>query len=253
MDDGSEGMAELLRTFEGCWPRLEYHWRPMDWNLSLSRNLGAALARGQWLVFLNGDVLLNPRALAYYQATLQTWPEALCWGAVGCRKREKAPSLWFPEIQVNWLDFRFFPSAPDQLWLHPALEYAPHTLAGGHHFALTRKLWEHLGPLDTRFTCWGEEDVEYALRGLVSGLPMIFLGEAWAEHQVHAYGETFHLRAPRLLGDKLKRIMALESRLQLQPGQVRVLFAEERAVFFRHMQAHYLCHNPGALEREIGR
>lgn len=253
VDDGSEGMEKVLQAFVGVWPRLEYYWRPLDWNLARSRNLGAAQAHGELLVFLNGDVLLNPRALAYYQSTLQRWPQALCWGAVGCRKREVAPSLWFPEIQVNWLDFRFFPLAEDQLWLHPALEYAPHTLAGGHHFGLTRKLWEKLGPFDTRFICWGEEDVEYALRGLVAGLPMIFLGNAWAEHQVHAYTEAFHTQAPEYLAEKLQRIMALEAQLTLQPEQIQVFFEAEQAQFFGHMHHHYLRHNPGALARELRR
>ncbi len=253
-DDGSDGMEKVLANFEGSFRRLSYQHRPSDFNLSRSRNQGAALARGEGLLFLNGDILLNPRALAAYVDTLSASPEALCWGYTGCRKRESAPSLWFPGVEVNWLDFRFFPCSETQLWLNPTLAHAPHTLAGGHHFGLTRRSWEALGPLDESFVYWGEEDVEYALRGLLQQRPMILLGDAWSEHQVHGCQEPFHQRAQAELGHKFTRIVALEQQLagrSLQP-LVRVIFTREQALFYQLMQTHYLRHNPGALAREMG-
>lgn len=255
IDDGSEGMQPVLSEFEGDWPRLAYHWRPADYNLSRSRNLGAAQAQAGLLVFLNGDVLLNPRALAHYAQALKTQPNATCWGYVGCRKSVKATSLWFPDIQVNWLDFRFFPRSETALFLNPTLAHAPHTLAGGHHFALSRTTWEQLGPLDEAFEYWGEEDVEYALRGLVVGLPMVFLGEVWAEHRVHPYGEIFHTRATAALEYKVKKILALENALAQRriPLQelVSVQFEKERAILAQHIRNHYLPQQPNALEVEL--
>lgn len=255
IDDGSEGMQAVLAEFEGLWPRFEYHWRPADYNLSRSRNLGAAQARTELLVFANGDVLFNPRALAHYAAALSQNPQASFWGYVGCRKSVTAPSLWFPEIQVNWLDFRFFPQSATQLFLNPTLAHAPHTLAGGHHFALSRTTWEQLDPLDEAFEYWGEEDVEYALRGLVQGIPMVFFGEAWAEHMAHPYGEIFHTRATTALEYKVKKILALEQALQHSPiplsESVFVMLDQERTTLAQHIQSHYLPHQPNALEAEL--
>ena len=256
IDDGSEGMQAILAEFEGCWPRLEYHWRPADYNLSRSRNLGAAQAQTAGLIFANGDILFNPNALAHYAEALNTHPNATFWGYVGCRKSVKAASLWFPDIQVNWLDFRFFPRSETELFLNPTLAHAPHTLAGGHHFALSRATWEQLGPLDTAFEYWGEEDVEYALRGLVAGIPMVFLGEAWAEHMAHPYGEIFHTRATTALEYKVKKILALENELLQRQTPlsdlVFVSFEKERARLHQHIHNHYLPHQPNALDAEMG-
>ncbi|MGE3725410.1 MAG: glycosyltransferase family 2 protein [Candidatus Sericytochromatia bacterium] len=255
IDDGSEGMQAVLAEFEGLWPRLEYHWRTADYNLSRSRNLGAALSQTAGLVFANGDVLLNPHALAHYAAALNARPKATFWGYVGCRKSVKAPSLWFPDIQVNWLDFRFFPRSTTELFLNPTLAHAPHTLAGGHHFALNRATWEQLGPLDEAFEYWGEEDVEYALRGLVAGIPMVFLGEAWAEHMAHPYGEIFHTRANAALEYKVKKILAGENALlqRQTPLQdlVIVSFEKECAILAEQIQRHYLPQQPNALDAEL--
>jgi N-acetylglucosaminyl-diphospho-decaprenol L-rhamnosyltransferase len=255
MDDGSEGMQAVLTQFEGVWPRLEYHWRPVDYNLSRSRNQGAALAQTDHWVFANGDVLLNPRALAHYAEALNRLPRATFWGYVGCRKSQMAPSLWFEGVQVNWLDFRFFPLSDQALFLNPTLTHAPHTLAGGHHFALKRQTWLQLGPLDESFEYWGEEDVEYALRGLVLGCPMVFLGDAWAEHQAHAYAEIFHTHATPALEQKVKKILELENALIQQQKNLNeyifVIFEKEQANLARYIQSHYLTYNPSALEAEI--
>jgi len=257
MDDGSEGMATRLKAFEGLWPRLEYHRRAVDYNLSRSRNRGAALAQADTLVFVNGDVLLNPHALENYALTLERLPEALCWGYVGCRKSVSAASLWFEGVEVNWLDFRFFPLSESELYLNPGLKYAPHTLASGHHFALRRSSWQTLGPLDESFQFWGEEDVEYALRGLLAQRPMVFLGDAWAEHQVHAYGEVFHVQAPQALEQKINKIIAMENRLnQAQKSMndlIYIIFEREQAGFYKSLQSHYLWQNPDAIIREMGK
>lgn len=250
-DDGSTGMQNRLADYESTFEQITYDWRPNDHNLSRSRNRGAALARGDTLIFLNTDIVFNPQAIAAYQSYLKAYPDAVCWGYVGCRKTHQAPSLWFPEARVNWLDFRFFPLSDTQLFLNPDLQRAPHTLASGHHFALSRRSFEQIGPLNEDFCAWGEEDVEFALRALLNNHPMLFVGDPWAEHLVHDYQEDFHSRARQHLRHKLESIIELESRLQPQQIRSAVLFGSEQANLNHSIQKHYLSHSPTALQQEM--
>lgn len=251
-DDGSEGMEPVISAFQGCFRRLEYFWRPPDHNLSRSRNRGAAAALGEQLVFLNTDVLLNPAALGAYHNTLKQHPQATCWGYVGCRKRVSAPSIWFPSQQVNWLDFRFFPLGPEELVLHPELYFAPYRLAGGHQFAMTQATYHQIGPLNEEFVAWGEEDVEYALRGLIKQHAMIFLGDAWAEHLAHAYAEAFHAEAASQQAGKLAALAELEQQLAVSPWpRAVVLFDQQLPLLWQQIASHYLPHQPEALQDEL--
>lgn len=250
-DDGSAGMQSVFQPFVELLD-IRYDWRPNDRNLSRSRNRGAALAQGEGLVFLNGDVLFNPEALQVYHDSLLRWPEATFWGYIGCRKSVSAPSLWFPAARINWLDFRFFPVSAQQLYVHPDLVQAPHRLAGGHHFALLHRHFETLGPLNEAFQAWGDEDVEYALRGLLAGLPMYFLGDAWAEHLEHDYQERFHLESPAQQAFKTRALQALERQLSQLPAP-QLIFERQLPVLWDLIQRHYLTFQPDALQNELMR
>lgn len=255
-DDGSEGMQEVVDAFKGRFMRLEYLWRPNYRSIARTRNRGVSAALGEAFVLLNTDVLLNPRGLEAYAMALTQHPQATFWGYVGCRKRVNAPSQWFPPRLVNWLDFRFFPIAPDQLWIHPLFRRAPYKLASGHHFALTRATWERIGAMDESFLDWGEEDVEYALRGLINGCSMYLLGDAWAEHLEHPYQEAFHLESSDKLAGKQQRLQELEAMLaQGVPAGTRadVLFGAQLPILWEKLQRHYLPHAPHALEDEMRR
>ncbi|HEY9844173.1 MAG: glycosyltransferase family 2 protein [Candidatus Sericytochromatia bacterium] len=255
-DDGSEGMQDVLDAHQDKFRRLEYIWRPNYRSISRTRNRGVSAALGDDLVLMNTDVLLNPDGLAAYARTLDQHPLAMLWGYVGCRKRVSAPSQWFPDRRVNWLDFRFFPVSPSRLWISPLFRQAPYKTASGHHFALSRATWEKIGAMDESFLDWGEEDVEYALRGLLKGCSMFLLGDAWAEHLDHPYEEAFHLESPAKLAGKRARIQEMEAVL-MQGGlpagtRVDVLF-EDLAGFWAQIQQHYLPSQPDALEDEINR
>lgn len=250
-DDGSEGMQQICQPFAETL-QLSYDWRPNDRNLSRSRNRGAARARGEGLVFLNGDVLLNPEALQAYHDALLALPDATFWGYIGCRKAVSAASLWFAQARINWLDFRFFPVSDQQVYLHPELARAPHRLAGGHHFALLRRHFEALGPMNEAFQAWGDEDVEYALRAQLAGLPMCFLGDAWAEHLAHDYQERFHLEASVQQAFKTDWLTRLESQLLTLPPP-QLIFERQLPVLWRYIQDHYLPFHPDALQNELAR
>ena len=253
VDDGSEGIAQIISAYEKDFPQLQYLWRANDENISRSRNLGARHAKTENLIFLNCDVLFHPHVISYYLYYLNHFPHATFWGYVGCRKNVFSPSLWFEKTQVNWLDFRFFPLNASEIYVHPDIQKKPHTLAGGHHFAMQKEVFDHIGGFDETFQAWGEEDVELALRGHLKGHPIYFLGDCWAEHVVHDYTEVFHQRSYQELRHKLEKIMALEDMASHLSKQLpsTVFFSFERSHLFEKMQSHYLKYNPRAIQDEL--
>lgn len=251
IDDGSEGMDAIIEPYKNQL-NISYYHRQNDGNLSLSRNLGVKYSSSSSLVFMNGDIILNPNALKYYRYYLSLFPHATLWGYVGCRKKHQCPSTQLEKVTINWLDFRFFPLSENEYFVHSELESSPHKLAGGHHFALRKKTFESIGGFDETFHLWGEEDVEFALRGLLKGHPMHFVGDSWAEHIHHEYQEDFHKNAPQQLRHKLQKIIEGENLLftkEITPPLI--LFKYELASLWRLTNDYYLQYNPSALQEEL--
>ncbi len=198
LDDGSENGRACAAKFTQTFP-LRYFWRENDRCVSRSRNLGASLAQGEILVFLDADVLLNPGALAAYAGYLGFRHQDLLYGYVGYDKARVAASLWAPETLVNWWDTRYLWQEgrllPDPKLFHSAYEFA---WAG--NFAIYRETYRQLGGFDEGFVGWGGEDLEFAERAVSVGREVHFLVDAWAEHQHHAQNEPFHTLPERERG-----------------------------------------------------
>lgn len=192
VDDGLSAGETVIQNFKTRLP-LSYDWRPNDQSPALSRNRGAARAQRELLVFLDGDLLLQPQALAAYRAYLTGVHTALLYGYAGTHLESQAPSHWFPERQVNWLDKRY---AWDGTHLkpHPHLFHSAYEYAFAGNFALYAETYRAIGGFDERFRGWGGEDLDFAERAVQKGFEVHFLIDAWGEHQVHPRQEEFHLR-----------------------------------------------------------
>ena len=77
---------------------LKYFWRPNDLCPARSRNIGAKEAPTQYLVYLDGDMLLNPAGLAAYQKLFERFPEHIWAGYFGSIKDYSAASLFLPPL-----------------------------------------------------------------------------------------------------------------------------------------------------------
>lgn len=222
IDDGSDGGRRVAATTGMI---LDYRWRPHDGNRSRSRNLGAAAASGEGLVFLDGDMILSPHTLAYYRLYLEQLPTVAVYGYHGnlADDSKMVPSAWVPGLKVQAGDERFpwFRHGPrdinrsGELRVHPHLFDRPQDFAFSASFALRAERYAAVGGFDAeRFTCWGFEDLDFAHRLVNAGTPIYFSLDAWCEASPHP-------RAWRSEADKGRNLPLITALLQKpQPPQI---------------------------------
>lgn len=190
-DDGSEGGAELVKDVQQQLP-VRCLWRPNDGCLALSRNLGAAAARFESLVFLDSDMLLNPHALGYYRAYLEQLRDCAIYGYHGNidESVDYYPSAILPELdfEIHAEDQRF-PWVPGQgISLHPHLEQRPAAFAWGGNFGISKSLYLRAGGSNQKlFKAWGYEDIDLANRLQNLGAALHFSLDVWSEACPHAH------------------------------------------------------------------
>jgi glycosyltransferase involved in cell wall biosynthesis len=194
VDDGSSHGRQTAAAFSPHFEIIYLH-RSNDCCPSRSRNLGAATARGEILVFLDSDMLLNPLGLAAYRDHLAFRHQDLLYGYMGYLYSKKAPSCWYPDLEVNWFDLRYS-YREGRLRPHPSLAHHAYEQAWSGNFGLYRETYRQLKGFDENFIGWGGEDLEFAERAVQQGREVHFLLDAWAEHQVHSRQERFHTLAP---------------------------------------------------------
>lgn len=193
VDDGSDWGDQIIRRYDGLL-QLRYLWRPNDGSPARSRNAGARAARGEGLVFFDGDMLPNPQALASYARCLAEAPEAVVYGYTGNTGLCFSPSIWFPAIRVMAYDARFcFRSATEMVYERALLE-TPQRFAWSGSFALTADLFAASGGFDESFSGWGFEDTEFAERLVQRDIRLDFCLDAWCENQVHS--QRWRVRDP---------------------------------------------------------
>lgn len=194
-DDGSKGGAAVVERFAHRL-RLNYDWRPNDHCVSRSRNRGVKKASGDYVVLVDGDILLNPEALQAFQSYAQATEPTLTAAYMGNDLCHWGPSLWLPERQVNYLDLRV-QVFPKILKLRPAYSSTPMNYAWSAIMGLSRELYESVGGFDERFWGWGGEDPQFSLDVALKGAQMSFSFEAWGEHQIHPRSGSFHMQVKK--------------------------------------------------------
>ncbi len=171
---------------------LSHSWQPNDgYRRARSLDLAALAATGSYLVFLDGDCLPRRRFIeAARRAALPGWFLAskrlnMSAGLSGRVLSEHVP-VW------RWSTLRWFSTAPREVLVAPREAGRPGLLAplrdrrrpwrpeqpdfappyDGYGFCLgiARGDFERANGFDTRFTGWGGEDVELAIRLRRTGL-----------------------------------------------------------------------------------
>jgi GT2 family glycosyltransferase len=198
-DDGSgpETAAVVASWQEAFGPRLRHVWQPDDgWRISRIRNLGALEAQGEYFVFLDGDCLPRTRFVeAADRAALAGWFMATkrlhMSSGLSQRVLEERLPVW------RWSTARWVLGAPREVltasreargfglllplrdrrrpWREGQPEFTPPFDGYGFCFGVARADFERVNGWDMRFTSWGGEDVDLAIRlrrlGLRCGWP----------------------------------------------------------------------------------
>ena len=196
VDDGSQQGERVVAHHQRQHAvPLHYLWRENDCCVARSRNLAAAQATTPWLVFLDADMLLNPRGLESYAAYLNDFPTQAIYGYFGYQLNYLAPSYLVPGREVLWCDRRFVRYTPQELIPAPNMLRYPHEWAWSGNFAIHQKTYRKANGFDERFKGWGGEDLDFAWRLRQQQVEIHFLLDAWAEQQTHTRQEVFHKRS----------------------------------------------------------
>lgn len=163
VDDGSSDQTgEWMKQIAG----LRYHVREHNGGFIAACNDGAALARGEFLVFLNNDTIPQP---GWLDILLETFAQAPAAGLVGAQliypdgRLQEAGGVVFDDGSA-WNYGRF--DAPDD----PRYRYLRDAdYCSGAAIAIPRALFEALGGFDTRYAPAYFEDTDLAFAARAAG------------------------------------------------------------------------------------
>lgn len=181
VDDGSSDQTQAsLQQVDG----LRYHRRERNGGFIAACNDGAALARGEHLVFLNNDTVPQP---GWLDALLGTFDEHPQTGLAGAQllypdgRLQEAGGIVFSDGSC-W-NYGRFEAADD-----PRYAYVREAdYCSGAAIAVPRALFARLGGFDTRYAPAYYEDTDLALAVRAAGLRVMYQP---ASRVVHMEGTT---------------------------------------------------------------
>ena len=184
-DDGStDGTAELLARKA---PSVRVVRLESNRGFAPAANRGVAASRGNIILLLNSDAIVDADALAAFLAAFSADPKL---GVAGAR-------LLNPDRTPQWSGG----AAPTLAWMIGVISGAGHLArlvrrraraqrkvdwVSGAAMAFRREVWERSGPLDERFRFYCQ-DIEICLRARDAGWRVAVIDEASV---VHAIGGT---------------------------------------------------------------
>ena len=199
VDDGSSAAVAPVPPM-GAWPFEVRYIRQLPRGLAAARNLGAKVARGQILVFVDDDVELAPEALAAHLSThLDQGARTAVVGALPFGDRTPRDCFtWFLERRGHYDLYARSDKYPGGV---PLL--AP--MNG--HSSVRRQLFRDAGGYDTGLGAYGGEDLELGHRLALAGVRFHYQPAAIGYHQ-HTKGFDAFCRDMESSGEALVRVFA---------------------------------------------
>ncbi len=209
-DDGSRTPPDLAAA--GALPIRLVRQPDRGFRAAAARNLGAAAASGEVLLFLDGDTVPEPIYVDRLARLPGLVPDLLSVG----RRRHADFTGWEPDRVTRWLagDGPGPDELPEPEWLRDGYAGARDLLDAderSYRFvisavcALHRELFAELGGFSEEFTEYGGEDWELAHRAWIAGAVLAHQATAVAWHD----GPDWALRSGRDRGAKNAETLAL--------------------------------------------
>jgi glycosyltransferase involved in cell wall biosynthesis len=150
-----------------------------------ARNVGAAAARGKWLVFTDADCVAAPRWLEALRDAAEAGPGRMLAGAVRMVASSERPGP--SEIY-------------DIVKGIPQERYVRRGYGATANLAVPRAVFERLGGFEQSRLSGG--DAEFCRR---AGLPVILVGQAVVEHPARTSWDQIATKARRIRGGQMMR------------------------------------------------
>jgi glycosyltransferase involved in cell wall biosynthesis len=177
-DDGStDHTADVVAAFAARTPfPVRFTSQPHDgFRLARVRNAAARLARGRYLLFLDGDCLVPPHHVAAHLDRRRPGTALLGF----CARLTPEASATVAEAGPTAIDLttvvpRAERRALGRRWLrarwHAAVRHPSKPRLAGGDFGLWRADFERVNGFDERFVGWGQEDDDLGLRLRAAGI-----------------------------------------------------------------------------------
>ncbi|HEX2037881.1 MAG TPA: glycosyltransferase family 2 protein [Chloroflexota bacterium] len=183
----SDGTAEFVAS---AYPWVRVVRSPRNLGYGGANNLGAAAARGEYLVFLNPDTEPQPGWLEALLSAVEGAPErTLATAKLLLAATPERVDTFGNQVHVSGI-------TTSRGWGQPASEYPqPEEVAAvsGACFALTRSLFWQLGGFDERLFMYFE-DTDLSLRARLAGYRCVAVPEARVLHDHRPGFSTAKLR-----------------------------------------------------------
>lgn len=202
-DDGSgDDTPNVVRAFAtSSGIAVRYVSQPHDgFRLARARNAAARLARGDYLLFLDGDCMIPSHHVAAHVARRRRGTALLGYCA---RLSEAASSPLLPENLaradlvrlVTAAEHRALARRHRKAWWHTALRHPTKPRLAGGDFGVWRDDFLAVNGFDERFVGWGQEDDDLGLR--LRGLGVRLSSILDRTRSLHIWHETDPSATPR--------------------------------------------------------
>lgn len=169
-----------IRTIDADFPVIIDRLGTDRLELAAARNLAAARARHEHLIFLDVDCIAMADCIGRLSALLATVDGLLCADILYLEPDDARDGWTEASLRAHGTrhPVRSFPAEGYRVETNPGLFWS---LA----FAVRRTRYAALGGFDAGFVGYGGEDTDFGYRAAAEGVPLIFAGGAIACHQHH--------------------------------------------------------------------
>ncbi len=167
-DASSDGTADFVRKLR--YPIfLKYSRSETNQGRAKNRNRGFEKAAGEWLIFIDGDMVPGPDFIESYLSAWEAFPNGVSLGSY------EHPAEWKSSRWHRYLESR------GRLGMAPGARVPGKYFTSG-NFSIKKTTLECLGGFDTSFEGWGGEDTDFGLRLEAKNIPLNFIPKAFCLH-----------------------------------------------------------------------